>query len=175
MKHTIIFLAIIIAVVGFSLGGYKLLPQYKPPQAENPFIEFQSLEDACTYAEFALTPPENYGNVSEKVFRVLRAEKKIRRLIEVIYLDAEKNEIIRFRKSFGKGDISGDSSRYTANEDAKVGSRAVRIKGTSDGFYNAIWSVIVIEAGEESQFAYSVMSQTPLTRTEMISLIESIS
>lgn len=175
MKNTIVFFAIIIAVVVFCLGGYKVLPQYKPPQAANPFAEFQSLEDACTYAEFTLTPPENYGNVAEKVFRVLYAEKKIRRLIEVIYLDAEGNEIIRFRKSFGKGDISGDTSRYTANEDAQVGSRTVKIRGTSDGFYTAIWAVTVIEAGEETQYAYSVMSQTPLTRTEMISLIESIS
>lgn len=175
MKHIIIFVAIILAVAGFCFGGYRLLPQYKPPQVANPFAEFDSLEAACTYAEFDINVPDSFGNTAKKEFRVLYAEKKIRRLIEVIFLDSTENEIVRFRKAFGKGDISGDASRYTVAEDAEIGSWSVKLKGTEDGFYNAIWAVTVYEAGETNQFAYSVMSQKPLSRAEILALIKTIS
>lgn len=174
MKNTLIFFAIILFVVGFCLGGYKILPQYKAPQISNPFLDFDTLADACEYAEFDFVIPSDFENVTEKRYRVLRSEKKTQRLIEVIYLIDENTELLRFRKSFGKFDISGDRTRYKVTEDADVGSVLIKLKGMTEGFYNATWSVNVHENGEVTQYAYSIMTGKPFSRAEFVKIASEV-
>lgn len=175
MKHTIMFLGIVAIVAAICLGGHKFLPKYKPPVAQDPFFEFENLEDACAYAEFDIAVPEDFRGAEKKLFRVLRAKTKTRRLIEVIFLTDGQIEAVRFRKSFGTADISGDRNRYPIVEDADAGSILLKIKGTSDGFYNATWSVKIYSDDEENQFTYSITTVTPLSRGDMIALAKEIS
>lgn len=174
MKHIAIFFGIIVVVVVFCLGGHRFLPKYKPPVAPDPFLEFESLEDACSYAEFDITVPENFSDAEEKVFRVLKAKTKNRRLIEIIFLTGGQVEVVRFRKSFGNADISGDRNRYPIVEDADAGNFLLKIKGTSDGFYNATWAIKIYSDESENQFAYSITTVQPLSRTDMIALAKEI-
>ena len=76
-------------------------------QIPNPFVDFDSLEEAAAFAGVTAEIPE----AGEGESLLYRASENS--LLEVVYSDANGNEVMRVRKAAGSDDISGDFNEYT--------------------------------------------------------------
>ena len=79
----------------------------------NPYVTCDSIEDVEKLAGFEAEEPKDLpGEVSGKILRVIP-----NKLIEVIYVDNQGDEVVRYRKAPGSGDISGN---YSKDEDGTL-------------------------------------------------------
>ncbi len=101
----------------------------------NPWTDSDTLEDAMANAGFDIVVPETFDSCHASVYRSM-TEK----MLEIIYVDKEEDEVLRIRKSTIKGDISGDYNNYETEYDVDIKSMNVTIKGNASDIYNVTWS-----------------------------------
>ena len=137
-------------------------------QMANPWIDYQSLEEAAAAADVSIAIPE-------KALSELDAEAANYRaipgsLLEVICRNQAGDEVLRIRKapaSAEDGDISGDYNSYEQVEELEDGGRIYRLSGNSGKISLATWT----EAG--CSFAVSAAGEG-LDRNELLQLLKEI-
>jgi len=137
-------------------------------QMANPWIDYQSLEEAAAAADVSIAIPE-------KALSALDAEAANYRaipgsLLEVICRNQAGDEVLRIRKAPAgaeDGDISGDYNSYEQVEELEDGGRSYRLSGNSGKISLATWS----EAG--CSFAVSAAGEG-LDRNELLQLLREI-
>lgn len=137
-------------------------------QMANPWIDYQSLEEAAAAADVSIAIPE-------KALSELDAEAANYRaipgsLLEVICRNQAGDEVLRIRKapaSAEDGDISGDYNSYEQVEELEDGGRSYRLSGNSGKISLATWT----EAG--CSFAVSAAGEG-LDRNELLQLLREI-
>lgn len=83
-------------------------------------------------------------------------------LAEIQYFGG--NDSLRYRKSTGTEDNSGDYSVYAQEETLEISGNAVTLKGDNGAYSLAIWT--------DGNYAYSISVTNPLSRDAVRALIE---
>lgn len=129
----------------------------------NPFVEYDTLEEAVEAVGFDITVPDAIDGYPEKIVRALVRDDF--KMIEVIYQNEEGNEI-RIRKAPGSDDISGDYNEYEQSSQMMLGEREVITKGNGETVSLATWT--------NDDFTYSVTVSDAMTDEALSNLIISI-
>ena len=129
----------------------------------NPFVEYDSIEEAEEAVGFDIAVPDTIDGYPEKIIRALITDDS--KMIEVIYRDDEKNEI-RIRKAPGSEDISGDYNKYEQSSQLTVDGMEVTAKGNGETVNLATWV--------NDDFTYSVTVSDGITGEDLSDLIASI-
>lgn len=130
-------------------------------QYVNPFMEFDTLEEAESTVGFDITIPEAYEDYSELSFFVADG-----RILEIQYYDSDDNRGLLVRKAKGSEDISGDYTEYSDVSEIQTAAGAVTIKG-NDGEYNlAVWTF--------GEYSYSVFVGSGVSEDELKNIVEEI-
>lgn len=111
------------------------------PQVVNPFVTYDSLDEAEKAAGFELILPERIEGYDEPLVQLMSGK-----MIQVIYGDRE----IYIRKMASDDDISGDYNVYKVNEVSDLTGVDVIYKGDGEKIYNVTW--------HKEGYAYSVYS-----------------
>lgn len=137
--------------VSISTGG-------APSAAEtaNPWTDRATIQDGVNAVGFAVTLPEQPGNLKTLSVRTMEKE-----LIEVTY--SGKDEALRFRKGTGLRDVSGDYNRYSQTRQAETNGALVTLKGDKNKVHLATWS--------KNQYSYAISSEKGLSEKKMLSLV----
>ena len=127
----------------------------------NPFVDCDSLEEACEIAGIDLEIPDDFGFEFERIYRAMDG-----RMIEVIFMDCSE-EVYRIRKGlvseFGE-DISGDYNEYSVSSEARVaGCRAELFGNSEDEMMMARWN--------DGTYAYSITCEDPIPEASMIGIM----
>ena len=127
----------------------------------NPFVDCDSLEEACEIAGIDLEIPDDFGFEFERIYRAMDG-----RMIEVIFMDGSE-EVYRIRKGlvseFGE-DISGDYNEYSVSSEARVaGCRAELFGNSEDEMMMARWN--------DGEYAYSITCEDPIPEASMIGIM----
>ena len=117
-------------------------------QIANPFITYDSMDDAAADAGFSMNVPENVEGFNEKLIQVMSHE-----MIQVIYYNEEAS--LYARKAKGSDDISGDYNEYSQTESVTVNGNDVVMKGNDGDFRLAMWTA--------DGYTYAVMTDYPMT------------
>ena len=83
-------------------------------------------------------------------------------LAEIQYFG--ETDTLRYRKSQGTDDNSGDYNVYAQNTETEVSGNAVTLKGENGAYTLAIWT--------DGQYAYSISVTIPVSRERFTALIE---
>lgn len=129
-------------------------------QIANPFVDYETLDDAAHAAGFALVAPETVEGYSDKLIQVMS-----NRMIQVIFLDNDDNRLF-VRKEAGDADISGDYNVYDEVSTVSVGEYTVTLKGNDGAVSTAIWT--------SGGYAYAVSADVPMSVDDMTALIAGI-
>lgn len=118
----------------------------------NPFIDCESLEEACMISGIDFEIPDDYDYGLTRVYRAMDG-----RMIEVIFMDGDE-EVYRIRKGlvseFGE-DISGDYNEYSVTTDIDCDGYSVKIFGDDkENGMTAVWN--------DGTYAYSITCEEPL-------------
>ena len=126
--------AALLLILAFTLAPGLFRPAEDPGQEQvtNPFVTYQSLEEAEEAAGFALPAPESFEGAGRREIAVIDG-----RIIDVTYLDGEDNRILTIRKGTGEEDISGDYNEYPQEDVMDLGGLSVTVRG--DGKTGSSW------------------------------------
>lgn len=109
-----------------SMGGSTQIP--------NPFVEYETIEEADDHVDFELKLPNNVSEEYELVnISVIENE-----LVQLVY-DNGKTELI-YRQAMGIEDVSGDYSVYNEVNTEMIGDDVVTLSGEDSKIKLAIWS-----------------------------------
>ena len=130
----------------------------------NPFVDCDSLEEACEIAGIDLEIPDDFGFEFERIYRAMDG-----RMIEVIFMDGSE-EVYRIRKGlvseFGE-DISGDYNEYSVSTNVDSATYAATLNGNGeDEVSNAVWN--------DGTYAYSITFEDPVSVRFATDIIEMI-
>lgn len=131
----------------------------------NPFVEYDTIEEAEKAVGFDLSVPESIDGLSERIIRVDSEDQ----LIEVIYQNGQdEDQEIRIRKAVGTDEISGDYNEYSQSRTLDVDGIAVTVKGDDDLITVATWA--------QDPYVYSIgnYSDSGFTEGELVKLIQEI-
>ncbi len=134
----------------------------------NPFINFATVEEAEKAAGFEISLPQAVKAYDSILYRAMRGE-----MIEVVYLDENKDEGYRIRKAVNaEDDISGDSTEYAAEKMLKTGDGTeVHVRGNQDDEWStASWKA----SGEDGkEYSYAVLAgRKTFTSDEILGIVE---
>ena len=137
--------AALLLILAFTLAPGLFGPAEDPglEQIANPFVTYESLEEAEGAAGFALHAPESFEGSSRREIAVIDG-----RIIDVTYLDGEDNRILTIRKGTGEEDISGDYNEYTQEKVMDLVGLSVTVRGDGEGIFLALW--------QEGDYSYAV-------------------
>lgn len=131
-------------------------------QIPNPWVDCNTLADAAALAGFDFTLPEElFTGASNQTIQAVEGE-----MVQVIYADANDNEIGRVRKAAGSDDVSGDYNDYAENETADVGGVSVNLRGTDGKVFVMTWT-----AGD---FTYSVTVENGMARDAVLGMVSAL-
>ena len=100
----------------------------------NPFMTFDTLEEAEKSAGLSMNLPEMVGDHVISIYRSMPE-----RMLEIIYTLDE--DMIKVRKEAGNKDISGNYSAEVYEErDLQIEDLTVHLQYKEDKIYNAIWT-----------------------------------
>ncbi|MBR0474686.1 MAG: hypothetical protein IJJ19_06750 [Erysipelotrichaceae bacterium] len=99
-------------------------------QIANPFVGYETLEDACKEAGFDLVLPEKVEGYDGYSVQLMNGK-----MIQVIYGGNE----LYIRKMAGDTDISGDYNSYKVNEVSDILGKEVTFRGDGEKVYNVTW------------------------------------
>jgi len=127
-------------------------------QIPNPFVTYETMEEAEKAAGFEFDVPQTAEGLSIKEISCVSNE-----MIQVVYGDEYS---IFVRKAKGTDDISGDYTVYDKVEDVSVGGVTVTERADEQGIYSAIWS--------SGGYSYAIISSDALTREAVEGLVTEI-
>ena len=128
-------------------------------QIANPFITYDSMDDAAADAGFSMTAPESIPSFNEKLYQVMSHE-----MLQVIYYNDEASLFVR--KAKGSDDISGDYNIYSDVKTVTVNDHDTVIKGNDGDFYLAMWTA--------DGYTYAVTSDLPMSAEVFSQLVAEI-
>ena len=137
--------------IGEGLGGMQI---------PNPFVDYETIEDAVKAAGFAFNLPAMNGSLKPSV-QVMDGK-----MIQVIFSDENGDPQVYLRKQAGDEDISGDYNEYAEITTETVGDHTVTLKGNDGKVSTAIWTA--------NGYSYAVMFETPVEKDQILSLIGEI-
>ena len=155
--------AALLLILAFTLAPGLFRPAEDPGQEQtaNPFVTYQSLEEAEKAAGFALHVPESFEGAARREIAVIDG-----RIIDVTYLDGEDNRILTIRKGTGEEDICGDYNEYTKEAVMDLGGLSVTVKGGEDRIFLALW--------QEGDYSYTVSFDEGGTEDQLKEIIHMV-
>lgn len=131
-------------------------------QIPNPWADCDTAADAAALAGFDFTLPEElFTGASNKIIQAAQGE-----MIQVIYADANGNEIGRVRKAAGSEDVSGDYNDYSENETTDINGTSVKLRGKDGKIYVATW--------EKDGCSYSLSVKSGLAKDSLTGMVASL-
>lgn len=130
-------------------------------QIPNPWVDYNTLDDAAKAAGFDITLPEKIADSDTVSFRAMEGE-----MLEIIY-SADGDEIARLRKALGTDDISGEYNNYETTFTAATANGAeITLKGNGDLVYVATW--------QEGDYTYSLSIENGAASEDMLNIASNI-
>ena len=128
----------------------------------NPFVTYDTLEDACAAAGFDFVIPETIEACPVESIQVMNNS-----LIQITYYDSEAdgNRVV-LRKAAGVDDISGDYNEYPTVSTVDYNGMNVTMRGENDTFSGAIWTV--------DGASYSVQFDIPVTDAAILAVVDAV-
>ena len=138
---------------------------WQPKQEEQGMQVAPQIENVESVEELSLKTGVPIEELKDLPFDVTEREyvSYWEELAEIQYI-GETNSL-RYRKSLGTEDNSGDYNTYSQEETLTVSGCAVTLKGNSDGYSLAIWT--------DGTYAYSVSVTAPIPEAAFQGLLES--
>ena len=128
----------------------------------NPFVTYDTIEDACAAAGFDYVIPETIEACPVESIQVMNNS-----LIQITYYDSEAdgNRVV-LRKAAGVDDISGDYNEYPTVSTVDYNGVNVTMSGENDTFSGAIWTV--------DGASYSVQFDIPVTDAAILAVVDAV-
>ena len=128
-------------------------------QIANPFVDYDTLEEAAAQTGFELTVPETVEGYPERMIQVMDGA-----MLQVIWLNGEDRLFVR--KAAGSEDVSGDYNVYSDVRTLTVGEREVTLQGEAGAYSLATW--------QANGYSYAVMADDPMSAEALTALISGI-
>ena len=129
-------------------------------QIPNPFVRYETLEQAAQAAGFELTAPATANGSDTRVFQAIEGE-----LLEVTYYKGD-NETACVRKAPGSENISGDYTVYPQVNTVTVDGIKITMSGDDDKVRLATWM--------SSGYTYAVSAVGGISSSDMTALVSAI-
>jgi hypothetical protein len=155
--------AALLLILAFTLAPGLLRPAEDPGQEQvaNPFVTYQSLEEAEKAAGFALPAPESFEGAGRREIAVIDG-----RIIDVTYLDGEDNRVLTIRKGTGEEDISGDYNEYPQEDVTELEGLSVTVRGDGKRIFLALW--------QEEGYSYAVSFDKGGTQDQLKEIMKTV-
>lgn len=128
-------------------------------QIPNPFVDYETLEDAAAAAGFGLIAPDTLDGYPRRTVQTMGSE-----MIQVFY--ENDSHAVLVRKAAGDGDISGDYNTYSQNGTMDVDGLTVSVRGNG--------SLIMVAAWSDGGYTYAVDSDAGMSAESMSGLIQNV-
>jgi len=165
MKKLIAIALCALCLVSLAACGSKA-PEAEEGSAElgmvNPFVTYDTLEDACKAAGFDFEAPETIEGCPIESIQVMNNS-----LIQITYYDADAdgNRVV-LRKAAGVDDISGDYNEYPTVSTLDYNGVNVILRGENDTFSGAIWTA--------DGASYSVQFDIPVVDAAILAIVDAV-
>lgn len=126
----------------------------------NPFVDYDSLEDACAAAGFDMTAPETIAELPIASIQVMNNS-----LIQITYSDSDSDRVV-LRKAAGVDDISGDYNEYPTVNTVDHDGVNVTMRGENDTFSGAIWTA--------DGASWSLSFDTPADEAAILAVVDAV-
>lgn len=162
-EFTVIAAATLLLILAFTLAPGLLRPAEDPGQEQvtNPFVTYQSLEEAQEAAGFTLSVPESFEGAGRREIAVIDG-----RIIDVTYLDGEDNRVLTIRKGTGEEDISGDYNEYPQEDVTELEGLSVTVRGDGERIFLALW--------QEKGYSYAVSFDDGGTQDQLKEIMKTV-
>ncbi len=134
-------------------------------QIANPFVDFDSLEEAAKLAGFSMrvdAEPEGYP------IRHIQAVKNelLQMFLATGDMAEEGTEHVLFRKGVGSEDVSGDYNEYASVSQQELAGRTVTLKGDGKLVWLATWT--------DGNYSYSISVSDGMEQESMLALVKGL-
>ena len=162
-EFTVLAAAALLLILAFTLAPGLLRPAEDPGQEQvtNPFVTYQSLEEAQEAAGFTLPVPESFEGAARREIAVIDG-----RIIDVTYLDGEDNRVLTIRKGTGEEDISGDYNEYPQEDVTELEGLSVTVRGDGKRIFLALW--------QEEGYSYAVSFDKGGTQDQLKEIMKTV-
>lgn len=128
----------------------------------NPFVDYDTIEDACEAAGFDLAAPETIADLPIESIQVMNNS-----MIQLIYADpsADGNRVT-LRKAAGVDDISGDYNEYKTVTTVDHDGVNVTLRGEDEQFSGAIWTV--------DGASYAIQFDIPVDEAAILAAVDAV-
>ena len=135
-------------------------PEETGTQIPNPYVDYETLEEACEAAGVSLRLPDSIEGYERIDYQAIDGQ-----MINVIYTAADGSMLL-IRKAKGSEDISGDYNEYEHNSEQTINDIDVQVRGDGDTLSAAVW----YDKGE----AYSVTVDRPMEKDRGLELLQQL-
>lgn len=171
MKKMIAILLCAVCLLGLAAcdGNKRPLPtgseetagSMEALQMANPFVSYDTMEEAGTAVGFDFLVPDMVNDYAERNIQVMNGE-----MLQVTYL-TEAGEMLILRKAKGSDDISGDYTVYADTKTVTLPNGAeAELRGGDGSFQSAVWTL--------DDYTYAVSSDLPMDENAMVELISTL-
>lgn len=135
-------------------------PEETGTQIPNPYVDYETLEDACEAAGVSLLLPDSIEGYERIDYQAIDGQ-----MVNVIYTAADGSMLL-IRKAKGSEDISGDYNEYEHNSEQTINDIDVQVRGNGDTLSAAVW----YDNGE----AYSMTVDRPMEKDRGLELLQQL-
>jgi hypothetical protein len=135
-------------------------PEETGTQIPNPYVDYESLEEACEAAGVSLRLPDSIEGYERIDYQAIDGQ-----MVNVIYTAADGSMLL-IRKAKGSEDISGDYNEYEHNSEQTINDIDVQVRGNGDTLSAAVW----YDNGE----AYSMTVDRPMEKDRGLELLQQL-
>ena len=135
-------------------------PEETGTQIPNPYVDYETLEEACEAAGVSLRLPDSIEGYERIDYQAIDGQT-----VNVIYTAADGSMLL-IRKAKGSEDISGDYNEYEHNSEQTINDIDVQVRGDGDTLSAAVW----YDNGE----AYSMTVDRPMEKDRGLELLQQL-
>ena len=135
-------------------------PEETGTQIPNPYVDYETLEEACEAAGVSLLLPDSIEGYERIDYQAIDGQ-----MVNVIYTAADGSMLL-IRKAKGSEDISGDYNEYEHNSEQTINDIDVQVRGNGDTLSAAVW----YDNGE----AYSMTVDRPMEKDRGLELLQQL-
>jgi hypothetical protein len=135
-------------------------PEETGTQIPNPYVDYESLEEACEAVGVSLRLPDSIEGYERIDYQAIDGQ-----MVNVIYTAADGSMLL-IRKAKGSEDISGDYNEYEHNSEQTINDIDVQVRGNGDTLSAAVW----YDNGE----AYSMTVDRPMEKDRGLELLQQL-
>lgn len=132
-------------------------------QIPNPFVDYETLEEAENAVGFKIKTPSNLP----KGYKIESISAASNTLVQIIYKNGQDE--LYFRQAKGQDDISGDYNDYAQVTTENIGQLKITLKGNQQKISTATWT--------DGEFSFAIgtgYQGTGFEKTEVLDLIKGI-